>query len=287
LQISSLINDVQNILKRKDGWFTDGLALTLGQEVARKLQQSFRPHESNPTLRLSQLGPRCPRALWHSIHTPELAEALPAWAENKFAFGHIVEAWALTLAKAAGHKVEGEQDELYVDGIRGHRDAVVDGCVVDVKSCSSRAFQKFKDKTLGQNDSFGYLDQLDAYLVGSLHDPLVTNKEVGYLWAIDKQLGHMCLYEHHLRRGSIEDRIKTYKEFVARGKPPECTCGTRDSGKSGNIELDVRASYSAYKYSCFPRLRTFLYSDGPRYLTHVARKPDVTEIDKHGRLVYN
>jgi len=233
------------------------------------------------------MGPRCPCALWHSIHTPELAEALPPWAEIKYSFGHIVEALAITLAKAAGHTVTGEQDELRLDGIVGHRDCVIDGCVVDVKSSSTMGFKKFKDGSIGQSDSFGYLDQLDGYVVASADDPLVTVKDKGYLLAIDKQLGHVCLYEHSIREQSIRSRIKTYKEFVARDKPPKCECGVRDSGKSGNIELDVRASYSPYKWQCFPRLRCFLYATGPVYLTKVVRKPDVIEVDKTSKIVYN
>ena len=134
-----------------------------------------RPDEDEraPRLRLSQMGPRCPKALWYSIHHPELAEKLPTWAKFKYAYGHILEAFAIILAKEAGHDVTGEQDAIEVDGVIGHRDCVIDGCIVDVKSASSRSFQKFKTKTLAQDDPFGYLDQLDAYMAGSLEDPLV------------------------------------------------------------------------------------------------------------------
>jgi hypothetical protein len=224
------------------------------------------------------MGPRCPRALWCSIHTPGEAESLPPWAEFKFAYGAIIEGLAISLAKAAGHDVRGEQDRVYVDGIAGHRDCVIDGCIVDVKSASSRAFQKFKDGSLRLDDSFGYLDQLDGYMVGSLEDPIVTIKDRGYLLAIDKTLGHMVLYEHTLREDSIRQRIKDYKLIVGRSEAPPCECGTVPDGKSGNIKLDVKASYSAFKHCCFPNLRTFLYSDGPRYLTKVVRLPEVTEL---------
>jgi len=80
------------------------------------------------------------KPLWHSIHTPEKAEALPAWAEIKYTYGHILEALAISLAKAAGHEVTGEQDAITVDGILGHRDCVIDGCVVDVKSANRPEF---------------------------------------------------------------------------------------------------------------------------------------------------
>ena len=246
-----------------------------------------------PTLRLSQMGPRCPKALWYSIHHPELAEPLPPQALIKYAYGHAIEDLAIALAKAAGHEVTGEQDELVVDGIKGHRDCVIDGAVVDVKSTSSLSFNKFKDGTLKDNDSFGYMDQLDGYVVGSLDDPLVTIKDRAYILAVDKQLGKMCLYEHQIRELSIRSRIREYKEIVSRLEPPACTCGTQLDGESGNIKLDTAASYSAYKHVCFPRLRTFLYANGPRFLTHVEKRPYDTkkkqyipEVDKRGNSVY-
>src|SRR5258708_30249455 len=201
--------------------------------------------------------------------------------------GERLEARVVARGRATGHEVTGEQDAVSVDGIIGHRGCVIDGNIVDVKSASSRAFQKFKDGSIASEDSFGYLDQLDGYVVGSLGDPLVRNKTTAYLLAIDKQLGHMCLYEHTARQESIRKRIRDYRDVIALDRAPQCTCEEIPDGKSGNYRLGITASYNSFKYQCRPQLRTFLYSDGPRYLTKVVRKPDVTEVDKHGRVVYN
>lgn len=277
--------DIQELLTKKDGWFTDQMAGDLAKAMAKPLISQYSLRDQPPSLRLSGMGNRCPKALWHSIHTPQEAEKMPPWAENKFSFGHIVEAWALTLARAAGHTVEGEQDELYVSGIRGHRDAVVDGCVLDVKSCSGYQFEKYKSGRVAQEDSFGYLDQLDGYICASLSDPIVRVKDKGYILAIDKTLGSMVLYEHHYREEHIRERIRSYKEIVSLDRPPRCTCQQVPHGKSGNIALGVRASYEQFKYCCFPRLRTFVYSDGPVYLTRVVRKPDVPEVDRYGNCI--
>lgn len=282
--IHTLIPDIYAQLEKRGGWFSSAMADEFGGEVSRRLQEQF-ADRGKPTLRLSQMGAKCPCILWHSIHHPELAEPVQPWALNKFCFGHILEAWVIALAKAAGHSVTGEQDELYVDGIRGHRDCVIDGCVVDVKSASSPSFTKFKNKTIAQDDPFGYLDQLDGYLVGSASDPLVIDKEHGYLFAVDKQLGHMVLYEHVKREDSIKERIRDYKAIVALDRPPRCTCETISDGKSGNIALGTVASYSPFKYCCFPGLRTFLYASGPRYLVRVERKPDVPEINRFGQII--
>lgn len=284
--ISTLIPDIYATIQRKDGWFTDELAESFSKDVAARLQVQL-GEKKEPRLRLSQMGPRCPCALWYSIHHPELAEPLPPWAEIKYSYGHILEAFLIMLARASGHQVEGEQDELTVDGVTGHRDCIIDGNIVDVKSSSSMGFIKFKDGSIRNSDHFGYLDQLDGYLTGSLDDPRVTNKSSAFLFAVDKQLGHLALHEHTLREQHIRERIRDSKEIVGKGKPPDCTCGLVPDGKSGNLKLDTKASYSAWKHCCFPNLRTFLYASGPVYLARVVRKPDVIEIDKFGKVVYN
>jgi hypothetical protein len=235
------------------------------------------------------MGPRYPRALWYSVHSPEEAEPLPPYAQFKYAYGHCIEALAIALAKAAGHEVTGEQDELSVDGVTGHRDCVIDGYVVDVKSTSSFSFKNlFKGKGLENNDSFGYLDQLDSYMVGSANDPLVRYKDIAYDWAIDKQLGHMVLYEHHLRRDYIIKRVAECKDIAALSTPPRCTCQSVKDGESGNYKLDTKASYNSYKYVCNPSLRTFIYADGPRYLTKMVRRPaaHVIEVDRYGNFIH-
>lgn len=282
--IQTLVPDIQALLTTK-GWFNDHLAEEFGREVALRLQQQFAEHERKNSLRLSQMGPKCPHALWYSIHHPELSERLPPWAENKYAYGHIIEAWTLVLARASGHTVTGEQDELRVDGVVGHRDCVIDGCVADIKSCSSFQFERFKSGEIKSHDTFGYLDQLDGYLVGSVDDPLVTCKDVGYDLAVDKTLGHMCLYEHHKREASIRSRIAQSKSIVERSTPPQCECKVEPIGKSGNIGLAFPANYNVFKHCCFPGLRTFIYSTGPVYLTHVEREPDVPEVDRQGNRI--
>jgi hypothetical protein len=291
--ISTLVSDIYALIQEKPNaeapqvWFTDELARDLSTDISVRLRQHYgTPQRAG--LRLSQMGPRCPRSLWFSVHHPELAEALPAWATLKYAYGHILEAQSIALAKAAGHEVTGEQDEVYVDGVRGHRDAVIDGCVVDVKSCNSFSFKAIKNAQMEEDDFLsGYLDQLDGYVVGSSEDPLVRMKNKGYILAVDKTLGHMCLHEHTIRERSIRDRIQQAKRICDSPTPPACTCQTVPDGKSGNTRLDTKASYNVFKYECFPKLRTFLYSEGPRYLSRVERKPDVPEIDRDGNIVYN
>jgi len=283
--IHTLVPDIYQLIKeKKNGWFSEQISNGFSEVLRRKFREDGTVG-GRRGLRLSQMGPKCPRALWYSIHHPELAEPLPPWAEIKYAYGHVIEALTLSLCKAAGHDVQGEQSHVELDGIVGHRDAVVDGCVLDVKSSATRSFQKFVDGSISTTDHFGYLDQLDGYVAASLLDPLVTVKDRGYLLVIDKQLGHMVLYEHKIRRNHILERISSCKRIVACNEPPRCECGSVNHGTSGNLRLDLKASYSPYKFCCNPELRTFVYADGPVFLTRVVRKPDVMEIDRYGNRV--
>lgn len=283
--INTLIKDVQDVLTRNDRSLADHLSENLVGEVRPRIHAAFTEREERPALRLSQMGEKCPRQLWASIHSPGVQEPLPPHARLKYTYGHLIESLLIALAKAAGHEVTGEGDELFVDGVRGHRDCVIDGCIVDVKSTSSLGFAKFKDKSIAENDTFGYLDQLDGYLVGSQHDDLVRVKDRAYLWACDKTLGHMCLYEHRIRQDRIRERIAEYQRICSLPSPPECTCRSVPDGKSGNLKLDVKASYNPYKYFCKPNLRTFIYASGPVYLTKVVRTPDVPEVNREGVVI--
>jgi hypothetical protein len=229
------------------------------------------------------MGESCPRALWYSVHHPELAQQVPPWVTFKYVYGHVVEALALELARASGHSVEGEQHECKLDGVTGHIDAIIDGAVVDVKSVTSHTLQALKG-SFAESDQFGYCDQLDGYISALATEALVTVKDKGYILGVDKTLGHFQLYEHTVRTSRIRERIKYYQSIVSLGSPPPCECEVQPFGASGNICLGTKAKYSAFKFECFPGLRTFLYADGPKYLTVVKRKPEVPEVDKYGNI---
>lgn len=288
--IESLIPDIYSYLS-SGGWPDED---TIAKEVSLKTKGR---NDAGPgRLRLSAMGPSCDRALWCSVHAQELAQPLPPEAIFKFQYGHIIEALVIALAKASGHEVTGEQDEVVVDGVVGHRDCVIDGVVVDVKSTATHMFDRFSKGQGLDEDPFvaGYLAQLDGYVVGSADDVLVRDKSRAYILAVDKQLGHMVCHEHKTRPEKIKARVAECKKIVSSDRMPECTCGTVADGESGNIRLDTKASYSPYKFVCFPELRTFLYSTGPRYLTRVVKRPYdvrkkqyVPEIDRHGKFVYN
>jgi len=281
--IYTLQTDIEELLKTK-GWMSNGLAEELGRSIAGTLNNQFNALRQ-PSLRLSQMGPKCPKALWYSIHHPELAEPVQPWAQAKFSFGHFWEAYAIMLTKAAGHEVSHEQHECELNGVKGHIDGIVDGCLVDYKSCSSRQFQKYKANQLEGDDPFGYLDQLDGYTTSLRKESFLTVKDKGYIIAVHRDMGHIHVYEHRVR-DTIRERVEAYKRIVDNSNIPECTCATTSQGSGGNIILGTTASYSAQKWTCFPELKCFLYKNGPVYFVKGRPRDALREVDKDGNTVY-
>ena len=150
--ISTLIHDIQEVLLKGSTLPQDGLPEKYGTLFANFLRSRYWPSEEKRrgTLRMSNLG-KPERQLWYEVNMPEAAEPMPPEAFMKFAFGDVIELLLLFLAEAAGHKVEGTQDEQEINGVKGHRDAVIDGMVVDAKSASSYAFKKFAEGRLEQD----------------------------------------------------------------------------------------------------------------------------------------
>jgi hypothetical protein len=283
--IYTLVSDIQHYITTNEDWYDKVSEDFVSQSRNRLNNRTGDTNNKKGTLRLSGLADRCPKALWYSIHHPDQAQQLPPDAQFKYGYGHIIEIMTLSLARLSGHTVEGEQDELRVDGVVGHRDAVIDGCVVDVKSCSSIAFSKYKDGTFSEaTDDFGYLYQLDGYVLGSSMDAIVTVKDKGYILAIDKQMGHMALYEHRIRPERIRSRIAYYKYIAERPTAPICECGTIQSKTVGETVLNTRASYSAYKHICFPNLKTLMIKGRPYYVPERNHGTDMERTSFNGTI---
>jgi hypothetical protein len=277
--IDTLVEDMYDVIEGNGGW--DEVVSTyfresIGDVVDTRLTAQER---ENGTLRMSNLGTPCTRKLWYTVNTPDDAEALPSHTRLKFLYGDILESLLLSLAKAAGHDVRGEQDELHISGIKGHRDAVIDGITIDVKSASGYGFQKFKNGNLRQDDPFGYISQLSSYVyAGHQADPTV-HESLGAFLVVDKQGGHLCLDMYDLKEEvkNKEKEVETLRKCVS-GTIPARDFDSVPDGGSGNKKLGTVCSYCAFKHTCWPEARTFLYANGPRFLTRVARLPQVPEV---------
>lgn len=197
----------------------------------------------------------------------------------KFLVGDITESVLLFLAAQAGHNVTEQQTEIHLDGIKGHIDADIDGVTVDVKSASPYAFKKFKDGSLIDNDSFGYVPQISGYAEARDTD--------GAFLAMDKvsgELTYLSFSKDELKVFNVRDRIKYMKAAVASENIPERCYSDEKMGESGNRKLGTNCSYCAFKKRCWSDsnggvgIRTFLYSSGPVFLTNVAKEPNVYEV---------
>lgn len=279
-EIRTLVEDMNEVIKGNGGW--DGtIGSIMAGRIALSANQRFsQPQEPRGYLSLSSIGTPCQRKLWYKINQTNDAEPLEANTLFKFFFGDMIEELILAIAKAAGHDVQGEQDRLDVHGIKGHRDAVIDGMTVDVKSASPYSFKKFKDGDLRNNDPFGYISQLSSYVYAGKDDPLVTNKTAGAFLVVDKVNGHICLdaYDFEEELKTKEEEMLAAKALVAGPIPEDRIPPVPQSKTSPNTKLDMSCSYCEFRKVCYPEARTFLYSTGPLHLVDVVDTPRVYEV---------
>jgi hypothetical protein len=277
--IDTLIKDIYALFDEKTNIEIDPeLLKTFGESLAAKVGEKLQARSASTTLRMSNLGSPCERQLYYKVNDRAGEEPLTPNTYIKFLFGDILEELLLFLAAAAGHTVEGRQDNLSIGGIEGHRDAIIDGATVDVKSASTYSFRKFVDGTVVNDDPFGYIKQLGAYMEAGKDDPRITQKNVGYFFAVDKQHGHLTLCPINKPKVDFEKLVEQKKASMASTTPPSRTYSDEPEGAKGNRKLGVNCSYCSFKTKCWPGLRAFGYSTGPKFLTVVKELPKVTEL---------
>jgi hypothetical protein len=273
---STLVSDIYGVLSNgaevtdeQAKQFADGLAKLIVDRLAEKGEREF-------TLRMSNIG-KGARQLWYDKKYGK-EEVLPPHTILKFIYGDIIEHLLLFLAKLSGHNVTSFQAEVQLDGVKGHIDADIDEVTVDVKSTSTHSFRKFANGTLAEDDPFGYVEQIAGYAKARGTD--------GAFLAVDKQNGHIA-YLHFTKEEldvfKVEDRIAYIKHAIDAPDAPERCYPDEEEGSSGNRALGVNCSYCSHKDRCWSDangglgLRTFLYSNGPKFLTKVMREPKVRE----------
>lgn len=280
--LDTLVSDMYKVVEGHGGW--DSYAThSFGEAMGAAAERRFSaPQRINNTLRMSSIGKPCQRELWYDCNADHARkeEMLPNTL-FKFFYGDMIEEAALSLARTAGHLIQGEQEEVDINGIKGHYDCIIDGTLIDVKSCSPFAFKKFKENGVKEDDPFGYIAQLSNYLYCLQDDDRVTDKDHAGFLAIDKVNGHIALDMYNLRDevNSREAFIESRKMMVLKPQPPNRPYAPVPDGKSGNMKLPTKCSYCGWKKDCWPQVRTFIYSNGPKYLTSVSRTPNVPEVE--------
>ena len=271
---------INNLVKDIYALFDSGKTPTeehlnsFGEAVKAAVGRSIKGDDSPPSpFRMSAIGQPCLRKLWYEEHKNDELEPFPPYVLLKFLYGNILEALLIYFAKESGHKVTGEQDELELDGCKGHRDCIIDGRLVDVKSATTYSFKKFQNNKVSEDDPFGYISQLNAYLQASDD---VEDKECVSFLAVDKQLGHIVL-DTYAVSGDVRERIAEVKEVLSQTEPPPRSFEPEEVN-NGNRILKAPCSYCRAKALCHPDLRVFLYANGPAFLTKVVSEPKVPEL---------
>lgn len=282
--IHNLLGDIRKVLT--DGVeVPDELANEFGENMKDLIKTRLRREKREPTLRMSSMG-KPNRQLWYEMNLKDHPSDLRANTYMKFLIGDIIENVVIALAKISGHKVEGEQQEMTLAGIKGHRDVVIDGVTVDVKSASPYSFQKFQEGLKPEQDSFGYLTQINSYVTAAKDDPIVTNKDEGAFLVVQKVTGDITLDIHKKTTAPLEDIFEYKKKMISEPEPPERCFEPEPFGKSGNMKLGVNCSYCPFKFHCWDGLRAFHYSNGPVFLTEVTNEPKVAEFDRDGKIIH-
>ena len=280
-KIETLVEDINKLFTSEDppipekevDTFIDTFAVSIKQHLKTFLYETPR---ANKNLRLSVIG-RPDRQLWYDINEPN-EKPLSSSLRIKFLYGYLLEELLILLSSVAGHEVTHQQKEVTVAGIKGHQDCMIDNFLIDCKSASWRAFQKFKNNTLSEDDPFGYIAQMSAYAEAN-------NVEEGGFLVIDKQSGEICLSKvNSLEMINAKKRITHLKKIIKHKTAPSKCFDDLPEGKSGNRKLDVRCIFCSHKSKCWSYandgkgLRIFQYERGKKYLTQVKREPNVTEI---------
>ena len=282
MTLSTVVSDIYQELEM----LSEGKPLPLTEADIDKTMVGMRaalmdwatPRKRNTdfTVRMSNVG-KPSRQLWYEKRDPEGRGGIDGATQIKFLYGHLLEEIVLMLVRMAGHTVTDEQKEVVVNGITGHMDCKINGEVVDVKTASRFAFNKFRDGRLAQDDPFGYLGQLAGY-------EKAEGTDKGGFLVLNKESGELCMYlPDDLDKPNIDTRINELLPALELDIPPALCYDPIPDGKKGNMKLAKGCSWCKYKYKCHSDsndgagLRTFKYSNGLAYLTEVVAEPKVEE----------
>lgn len=278
--INTLVPDIYEAIS-SDTPIPEERVEELGQSLTAMLKRRLSTSHVPRGLSMSNFGSKCKRQLWYKVNKPELGEPLEPKARLNFLAGDIWEEILLFLAKIAGHKVEGEQDELDFNGLKGHRDAVIDGVTVDVKTANSRSIEKFRDHKLEHDDPFGYLDQLGLYVEAARNDPAVIGKREGAFLAADKERGGLYLDKYLLPEKDYGKELQNTRDMLSSERPPQRRYSPVPDGKSGNQVIGMECRYCAFKEECWKDtnngqgLLKYIFASGPRWFTKIVKEPRV------------
>jgi hypothetical protein len=258
--MNNLIEDIYNTIEP----LSDGEAIDISEyqiELFGKAMESALRSWANPThrdsnfnIRMSNVGKPVRRLWFDNKYKNTHSDSKPsAHTQIKFLYGHILEELVKLFVIISGHDLTGQQKEVVVDGVSGHIDCIIDDEVVDIKTASGFAFNKFKNGTLRDDDPFGYLGQLAGY---------------------------------EESEGTSNGGLLVINKALKDSNPPAEYCyNTIPDGVKGNEKLHKNCAWCPHKFECYKDsnngkgLRIFQYSKGYAFLTKVVVEPKVQELD--------
>ena len=245
--LENVVPDIYNLLEN----LSAGEPLPLSEEALDETLASMkeaimhwatpRKRDTDFTVRMSNVG-KPNRQMWFEKRDTNTSRDIDGPTQIKFLYGHLLEEVVLMLVRMAKHNVTDEQKEVTVNGIVGHMDCKINGQVVDVKSASKFAFNKFKNGTLAADDPFGYLGQIAGY------EKAEGTDEGGFL-VINKESGELCMYvPDDLDKPNIDTKINVLLDDLELDTPPDLCYNPIPDGKKGNMKLPKCCSWCKYKH---------------------------------------
>lgn len=140
------------------------LLKSIGEQSSYVFDRQFGLREEREAgLYLSSIGKCTRQQAYNLLGFEKKGKEIDSRARIVFYMGDIVELAVINLAKMAGCKIEREQIELEIAGVKGHPDGIIteDGVkrLLEVKSMSSYSFESFENGEI--DDSYVY--QFTAY----------------------------------------------------------------------------------------------------------------------------
>tara|TARA_R110000851_G_scaffold33135_6_gene88283 strand:- start:217 stop:1131 length:915 start_codon:yes stop_codon:yes gene_type:complete len=292
--LDTLIPDIYALLQQENTVNEDNLK-ALGEEITSVVRDRLESSKGfrQPNIRCSNLGVK-DRKLYYDMNVKEEEMKEVRFKSSdliKFMYGDIIEALLIFFCKEAGHSVTGEQGEVEIDGVIGHRDCIIDGITTDIKSASKFAFQKFDKGTLHQDDPFGYIAQISSY-VHADESPygafLAQCKETGQLALL--KVDKMDMIHPPTRIAHVRDMLEKDAPPEEKCYPPEPQNKGKNAKDNGNIILAKGCGWCPHKKKCWAGnndgegLRSFRYSNGIVDFVHVEKEPKVEEITHWGKV---
>tara|TARA_R110002051_G_scaffold48528_4_gene95639 strand:- start:92 stop:982 length:891 start_codon:yes stop_codon:yes gene_type:complete len=266
---SMLLHKVQHFLEQASRGECDGLPPHLIEEFKEMcgsaIERQF-SRKNEHRVRMSGVGkPLCQQKM--SIRE-DREEDVDYTLVMKFLFGDLIEAIAVTVLKASGVEIQGEQEavSMNIGGIelKGTYDVKINNKIYDIKSAAPGSFSMKFAANRGYNnikkdDVFGYVPQ--GYLYAE-----AANSTFGGWIAINKATGEWAVCEAPLvqdrdREEALKLADTNIREVLTNKTIDKCftdsveTYKDKETGsvkKTGNRLMDRTCSYCGFKRYCWP-----------------------------------